>query len=722
MSLQLIDQIKVSSGAVWKALELWNEAGNDILLRDKALLSISAMLSKCPSVFMREELCKQLAKMLGVSRKELQNRVNVQAEVKEAGGEEQVFALPAGVDADFVAQHGFYSLDEGPRQTGYWFDMGRNARFLQVSNFVVRPLFHLYSPFKEMNKRMMEINNGYVSRTIEMQSRSIVSPESFTGSMAEEGNFLWYGNKTQLMRLNEYWGDKFPTAYELTNLGWQHEGFFAYSDMIYNGDLLPYNEHGIVLHGKDYFYSPGANKKRMERRNDGGKFDADHQLKYRPAPVTWEQWCKQMAVVYPDHFMTGIGIVLMALLRDLVLKFSNNFPLGYCYGERQSGKSEFALSLQSVFLNDAKMFNLHSGTDAAFFTFVSRFRNCVVGLNEFDDKDVKPEWFQAIKGFYDVEGRKRNIDKHRMEEQPVNCMPVLCGQYLSTKDDNSITSRSLLCQFMSKPNRTKEEMQNFQKLVDWQKAGLNGMLTEILERRLSGLNDGQLKELYDDTLQELRAVVKERDLRWEDRVGRNYSLLITMLRWAAENWQMPYTLNQAKEYALARMMDVINIMTTTDVLMEFWRTIESLADSGVLMEGRHYRIEHVRDVELSRGEGKTVIIGRDGPRHVLYMWMEKCHAEYMKEQGKVSKTVMNKTSLVNYFKNREYWLGVKKQVYFTGEDPITKKARRHHTSAYAFDYAELLEMSINLQFMVDVPENYKGEPEPPKKAEKELPF
>ena len=715
--------ITYADGVTWKATLLMQNAGNDIVRRDAAVTEISAMLAKHPSEYIKSEYIKNLSKSLGITRKELQNRVSNAGDTTTTADEsDRVHKLPESVSEEFVGEWGFYGLNDGPKKTGYWFDQGREKRFLNVSNFLATPLFHLYSVNKEMNKRMMEINNGYVSRTIEIPSRSMISLDSFIGMAMEEGNFIFSGSRTHLLRLNEYWGDKFPMCFELMNLGWQDEGFFAYSDQVFNGDLMPYNEYGIVQHHEQHYYSPGANKKRSQRRLDGSKFDADHQLRYSPAPVTWEQWAAQMKKVYPEHYMMAISSVCMALCRDLVLKFSNNFPLGYCYGERQSGKSEFVLSIMNLFVNDAKMFNLNSGTDAAFFTYVSRFKNCVVGLNEFDDKDIRPEWFQAIKGFYDVEGRKRNKDKYSMEEQPVNCMAVLAGQYLSTRDDNSITSRSLLCQFMAKPNRTKEEMGDFQQLVDWQKQGLNGILTEILAKRFETLAESNLKDMFDDTLAELRAEVKERELRWEDRVGRNYALMITFLRWANENWQMPYKLYEAKQYALGRMMDVVNIMTTTDVLMEWWNTMMRMADAGVLREGWHYKITHASEQKIKHRTGKEIVLGADVPRMVLMMRLNICHGEYMKEYGKVSKTVMNQTSLVNYFKNREYWLGNKEQEWFSSKDPKSGKLQKTHTSVYVFDYDMLLKMGVNMQYDMDVPEEYKTAEVPAMKADKELPF
>jgi DNA primase len=717
-----VSTIKYTDGVVWKTMQLWKEAGSDIKKRDNAITTASYTLSRISSDFMRAEYIKNLSKSFGISRKDLENRVKMHSEVAEAEVlEERMYKLPESVDPAFVDEWGFYELVEGKRRTGYYFDLGRDKKCFEVSNFVLRPLFHLYSPMKEWNKRMVEINNGYVSKTIEVQSSKMISVEAFSAELMAEGHYLFHGSRPHLVRLNDYWGDKFPMCYELTNLGWQKEGFFAYSDRIYNGELLPYNEYGIILHNQQHFYSPGANTKRSQRRADAGKFDADHQLKYSVPAVTWEEWANKMAIVYPEHYMTAIAVVCMALCRDMVLEFSNNFPLLYCYGERQSGKSEFALSIMNVFINDAKMFNLNSGTDAAFFTFIGRYVNCFVGLNEFDDKDIRPEWFQAIKGFFDNEGRKRNVDKHKMEEQPINCMAGLCGQYLSTRDDNSVVSRSILCQFLAKPNRSQEEMKNFQQLVDMQKRGLNGIMCDVLKKRFDTLNNGELKDLFDETLKELRTVVKNRELRWEDRVGRNYALLITMGKWAHSHWKMPYTITELQEYAMARMMDVVNIMHTTDVLMEWWNTLSMLADQGEIRQGWHYKIKTASGLPC-RKDGKDIDLGADAPRTVVMIRLDYCARMVQKAMKAQQYTTVNKSNVAGYFKNREYWLGTRDGEWFEQKDPHTGKLKKSNTSVYVFDYEMLEKLGVYLNYDPDMVAHENDIVMPREAKDSKLPF
>lgn len=725
----LPEEVIVKDGLLWKADWLVKQADGDRLKMEDARVQIAKSISLIQSDGLRGDYIKEVCPLLKMNRRALEKLVAGdmgKAENKFVDDEDRLFKLPASVDIKFFGEWGFYELNDGPMKTGYHFDQGRDKRQFECTNFILRPLFHLQNTKKELNKRFFEVHNGFTNHTIEIQSGKIMSVDAIQTELSNAGNYLFYGTRMHLGRLNAWWGQKFPTGYELLNLGWQAEGFFAYSDHIFNGALQKYDDYGITVHKESHFYSPGANKKLgLQRADDlAKKFDADYQLRYMELPktihglpLTFEYWMEVIMRVFPEHAITAVGVVLMCSLRDLFLHFSSNFPILYAYGERQSGKSEFVLSMMQVFINDAKLFNLNSGTDAAFYTFVGRFVNCFTGLNEFDDKDVRPEWFQAIKGFYDIEGRKRNIDKYKMEEQAINSMVGLAGQYLSTRDDNSVPSRALLCQFHSKPNRTQEEMSNFQELVDLNKQGINGLLCEVLAPRLStGMNARKLKDIFESTLKDLRSIFKERDLRWEDRPGRNYAMMLSSIIWGSEHFKLPFSVEEAREYAVVQIMQINTIMHTTDVLMEFWRTLSNLTDNGILQQGWHFKIEDgVTKLKLKKGD---VVIDRDfmEPRRLLFIRLEHCHQEYQKEMGRTRGTSMNATSLKNYFTNREYFLGTVDGKWFYRTHNGQKQTT--NTSTYVMDYDELAKMGINLDLGNSTPD-----PEPEEKnTVEELPF
>src|SRR5690606_9130833 len=66
----------------------------------------------------------------------------------------------------------------------------------------------------------------------------------------------------------------------------------------------------------------------------------------------------------------------------------------------------------------------------------------------------------------------------------VNSSLIILSQYLSSRDDNSLTSRSLLGHFI-KPQEpfTDDEVRNYNTLKEWEEKGLSSLLIDILEHR-----------------------------------------------------------------------------------------------------------------------------------------------------------------------------------------------------------------------------------------------
>src|SRR5262249_16050252 len=146
--------------------------------------------------------------------------------------DEDDLPLPKEVNREEFEKYGFYEMtDKG--KTGYYFWGGGKEKFLQVSNFIIRPLFHIYS--KLDNKRLVEIFNGRYSAVLDLPSKALVGIQQFRELMYQEGNFRFDGNATHLNKIVAKISEAFPRCEELKTLGWQPDGFFAFSDGIFNG-------------------------------------------------------------------------------------------------------------------------------------------------------------------------------------------------------------------------------------------------------------------------------------------------------------------------------------------------------------------------------------------------------------------------------------------------------------------------------------------------------
>ncbi len=583
--------------------------------------------------------------------------------------------LPAGVDPKFALEYGFYPYDDGAR-TGYYFKTGEKS-FQAQSNFIIKPLMHVYS--KTDNKRIIEISNGYSSTVIDMPSRNLITVEGFSGTCYEEGNFLFYGNKTHLMRILQTINDKFTVCTELKTLGWQPEGFFAWSNVIYSdGEIESFDDLGIATFKQRHYYSPSVSSIYANLQAEDDEYENDRYLYYRASPFNFEEWCRLMAKVYPEHALFGIAFVWIGLFKDIIFKIDNNCPMLSCYGEKGSGKSKFCESISGVFLNDLQPFNLNHGTDFAFFNRLGRFRNCVTWFDEFDDQAIKEDRFQSIKGAYDGAGRERGkgTNKNRTEVSRINSALLLSGQYLSTRDDNAALSRCIVLPFTPNDHRTPEQIRDYDKLKAAEKKGLSGLLVELLPLRKK--MEMQYPKVFPDVFKSLRDTITERKGQFKERILRNYAAVATLYKLAGEHFKLPFVWNDIEKECLYHIQRLSRIMSESDSLAEFWNTMEYLADVKDLVEGQQYTVETLIMVEVLDHEKKKKIINFKEPTRLLFFRTNTIHKLYMESyRRQTGKAGIDFQSLILYMSSQAYYIGFKKNWRFKDEHGHEKVTSCH---------------------------------------------
>lgn len=573
--------------------------------------------------------------------------------------------LPAGVDPIFALEYGFYAFEEKGR-TGYYFKSSEKS-FTAQSNFIIKPLMHVYS--KVDNKRIIEICNGFATCIIDMPSRSMISLESFSASCYEEGNFLFYGNKTHLMRILQTINDKFTVCTELKTLGWQPEGFFAWSNVIHaENRVLEFDDLGIATYANKHYYSPSVSSIYANLQGEDDEYENDRYLYYNPAPFSFEEWCRMMARVYPEHAVFGIAFVWIGLFKDIVFKIDNNCPMLSCYGEKGSGKSKFCESISGVFLNDLQPFNLNHGTDFAFFNRLARFKNCVTWFDEFDDQAIKEDRFQSIKGAYDGAGRERGkgTNKNRTEVSRINSALLLSGQYLSTRDDNAALSRCIVLPFTTNENRTPGQIADYDKLKSAEKKGLSGMLTELLPLRRK--METTYHKLFPEIFKQLRDIITERKGQYKERVLRNYSAVACLYKIMGDHFVLPFTYAEAEKECLYHIQRLSRIMSESDSLAEFWNTMEYLADVKDLVEGQHYTVETMLTLEVLDNDKKKKIVNFKEPTRLLFFRINTIHKLYQESfRRQNGKSGIDFQSLILYMTSQAYFVGAKKSWKFKDE-------------------------------------------------------
>lgn len=645
---------------------------DDLFQRGKALEDIIKLLQLMPEGAIRNNYIAAIAKEFKFKETEISGRLkeNKRAQhIEELTDEDEALKKLSPKQREEYLRHGFFTKKDGAK-TGYYF--GSQGQFKARTNFIINPLYHVYG---SDNRRMMLIDNGIEEAVVEVPSKALLSPDQLLPLMFDQGYFIPREGfaKDHLYKILGRIGSQFPLVHELHVLGWQAEGFFAYQDKLYvpsttGGDLHEYNEYGVVQVGKQYFLSPSKSRSQEKNREGENMYENDLYLQYKESPLSFEKWCELMANVYGIAGWMGIAWSVGTLFRDIIIKTAP-LPHLHAYGQKGSGKSMFGESIQALFFSgkdsDGNMYkpmNLNQGTDFAFFNRYERFSNVPNLLNEFDENGIKEEWFRAIKSSYDSEGREKGKGmKNRTTSQKIRCSTLIMGQYLGTKDDNSVLTRSLPLAFQVTQNRESQEVMWFRELKAAENKGLSGILCELLVMR------EEFRREYSDqfhaVMTEFQGIMIGKGAQLTDRILKNISSMITCVDFLLRRFSLPFSREAFLDHCAKYTMNLNELATRTSGISEFWNYVEYLLDADELEPGLDFAIKHgcldvkLKDKTATFTEAKSLVFIRMNTIYMLYA------KHYRQNTGKNS---IQKDTLELYMVDQPYWVG-RKDHRFTGD-------------------------------------------------------
>lgn len=687
----------------WKTIKLKNKAANDPNELSTAVTEISLMLSQIKDDIKRNAYQKQCAKIIKQPEKVIKDKIESffkVAEIKAAQSEKvqtessEYLGLPKGADYKQFLDKGYVTHENNV------FFRGKNS-FIKGSNFRITPLFHVYG--KSENKRLCEvINDRGIKRLIDFDSCDFNQMSRFENKLTDEGNFTFSSEVTMTqfkLLKNDVLGN-FITAFELKTLGWQHEGFFAYSNLVsHNGVSKEPNDYGIIqldsgvkmesdyIEDVKHFYSPAASVMYKHSRDGDDPYENDRYLVFKPAPITFQTWMNQLKKVYGKKSTTGIACIFFSLFRDLFVKTYQISPILFLTGEKGSGKSKFAESIAAVFSYKQPAFDLNAGTISAFSRRLGRTTNTMTILEEFNDLiDLKMK--QSIKGSYDNRGREigQNTGDNKTKMTKVNCFLVILSQYLSSWDDNSITSRSVI-EHVIKPmeNFTNEEVADFNLIQSWEEQGLTSFILDIVKYRPE--IEENYRRVYGEIIKDLKKQLKDTD--YQERMLQNYTVLLTPMKILFDKFQFPFTYKEMQDQFKEAIVDSSDLIVESEGLAEFWRTLEYLRDRSpfpLVKEGTHFIIDTPMILKLQTKKGEPEKEWKNENRtQVLMLRLNAIHQLYHKEVStREGADVIGENTLRNYFKSKKYYIGSVKSQHFDDTS----------TSAYIFDYTMMHEGGI----------------------------
>ncbi|MHB8209127.1 hypothetical protein [Mucilaginibacter sp.] len=676
----------------FKTSALLTAAGDDMYRRSEAVEEIKNMLACMTNDILVEGYIKRLAPITGLKaavfqkiiKEEKNTRAKKQDEEQHVGEGQK--AIPKWVNKDRLNDIGFdWRVDQAyPDNTGMYFPTS-GGHMQKLTNFVMKPIVQIISEDDDSRRRITEISNGRATHVFELPSKAFISQDSFETILLDQGYYHYEDGfgKPHLNKIKSYFLMQYPIGYELTNLGWQDEGFFAFSNVIYHNGVINFDDYGLAKVKDMTYLSMGASNILKNLRKNVDIYKNDKYLKYERSPISFKVWTQLMLDVYEDKAMMGVAWVMLAANKDIVQERSNYCPIPYCYGAAQSGKSKFVESICNLSTKGRMPFNLNQGTEFAFWDYVGRFKNVPAAFNEFDDMAVDEKRVRAFKGMADGEGRIKGAGrKGRTKTEEVNSLPVLLGQYLASMDDNSLLSRTIPEKFVENNDRTAEQIKNFELLKAYEKQGMSSLYCEVLEHR--GLIETYYQETYSKIASALKADFSKEGLTPKNRVLENYITVLTLIKLYSKDMELAFSYETFYAYCKKQIMNLNNLIGESNSLGEFWKAVEYLSDFGLIEPGWDYKIETVTEVKSMIGDKSSKnVYSFDKPTRLLFLRLNNIYPPYAKEKkNRTGKAAIGDSTIKTYLQDQAYYVGAQSGGNFKSKNQNISKV----TSSMVLNY------------------------------------
>ncbi len=568
-------------------------------------------------------------------------------------------------------QCNFYpKINKQDEPVAYLFKNEKSGHTL-VGDFYMTPLLHIYSDNDDENKRVIKINRRYYKTPlyIEVPSKSLVKKSSIEEKliMLEAVNFT-NGEEKHWTKIREYMSRHYVHCTEVTTYGNQQEDgfsrredhqFFAFANGIFHVvDGLPrfdpVNELGVVTHNNKNYYLPAFSTIYAGSGRKSDKYELISQLVYKDIPVDkrcdFEKWAYLMDRVYKinNNGKWGILFAIMCAFRSNIHSIDRLFTAPFFMGPMSSGKTQIAISIRSLFISPKiPIFNLNIGTDAAMSTLMSTFRDVPVVLDEYNNKDISDIKFQALKGIvYDGDGRqkRKGTSGKEIENDKVYAPVIICGQETPQRDDNALMSRIIVCEVPKPKNRTQEEVDLFNQLKEIEdptKIGLSNVLFEVLQLRpLVMQHFRSLKQQAYDELKSALANAGE-----IDRLMKTASLFLATCKLVEDYTQLklPFTYAEFFEIARDKIKFQVELISKTDKLATFFKSIDVMIDTKAIKEGRDFAIDTPDKITIKLPGGEKKELPIPVGTRVLFLRVSPIYTQYARssynQEGSTQSTI-----------------------------------------------------------------------------------
>lgn len=624
----------------------------------------------------------------------------------------QVINESKKIDRDLYQKYGFYE-----EYDAYFALAGDSGKAVQWSNFTMMPMFHIKDSL--LPKRLYKIRNqNKQEEIIEMKQEDLVSLSKFKIKVEGIGNFIWLATEKELTKLKMFLYEQTETAIEVTQLGWQRQGFFAFGNGAFDTEWHAADEYGIVRLKAGNFYLPGCS---TIYRDDVKLFQFERKFIHTTYNnVSLREYSDKLVQVFGDNAKVGICFLLASLFRDIIVGQTKSFPILNLFGPKGSGKSELGHSLMSFFIIKNTPPNIQNATIAALGDAVAQCANALVHIDEYKNS-IDLDKREFLKGLWDGTGRSRmNMDRDKKREiTSVDCGVILSGQEMPTIDI-ALFSRLIYLTF-TKTEFSTAEKQAFDQCKAMRDLGLSHLTLQLLRHRSKMETDFSAN--YRQCMSDLNDRLKGETI--EDRIQRNWVIPLAAFRTLEAVLDVPFTYRELLDISVAGIIRQNRECKSNNELANFWNVVSYLQQDGEIFLESDFRIDYLD--RLKTNKVKDLVFQR--PKPILRMRTDRIFMLYKKFSKQVGDSALPTESLSFYLENSKEYLGVQNSVRFknilkgvevtkeyeAGGQKVYRKTSINK-QALCFDYSELMaNYNINLNIdtgVSDVEVETDGVPSP----------
>lgn len=595
------------------------------------------------------------------------------------------------------------------RKDNHYYDIDQQGREREWTNFVLKPLFLIID--EEKPTRIFELENDKgEKKTLELLQCDVTKLERFKEKIEGRGDFRFFEKQEKYEMLKAFMYDKTAEAQRVNLMGWNNignKGFYAFCNgIVYEGRWQAVDEYGMIRLGEEIFYLPAMSK--LHQRSKKG-YQNEKRFMHEPKKmVTMKDYFTLLTQCYGDNAIVAILFYLATLYRDIIVGSSRSFPILNIYGQKESGKTEFALCLMYLFKRNFTPDNLTNTTFYAMGDMCAEVCNMLVHFDEYKNS-LSARHVDFLKGIYDSSGRtKRANESDRRESTNVECGVILTGQEMPTVDV-ALFSRLIFLETHNNKH-SREDTDRFHQLLKLRNSYPTNITVDLIKYR-DNFNAGW-KKAWERAITDVKQNVNYNTIG--ERFINNWAIMLATYYTVKPFLEdLPFDEEKIMTVCIEGLKYQHSLCNTTDEIATFWSMFSKARQLGDIKEGQDYKISITTKIKVSTKKEQCKNIEFSQPTTLLYIREKICMAKANIQAKREGKTMIPDDSLLSYLKSSIDFFGKTKSPlkFFIYDDNGEKKKQSGETlydqeRVLVFDYNSICSnYDINLRTFTENKEN-----------------